>query len=128
MAEKRLTMPEIEKVAQDLITKVATERNQMHTCPSRETSATLEAVCRVLELRENDAAEISRLRTRLEIPEPPFDNEDTDGISCRNDTISILDEKIVRLTTENKMLADAIVNMTIRLESIEASGAISSFC
>jgi len=45
-------------------------------------------------------AEIARLRTRLEIPDPPFDNESCDGISCRDDTIQLLDARIAALLKE----------------------------
>lgn len=44
--------------------------------------------------------ENSRLRTRLEIAPSPFDKEDYDGISCRDDTIKLLDEKIDTLRAE----------------------------
>jgi len=44
-------------------------------------------------LAEKDA-EIVRLRARLEMPEPPFDDDECDGIACRDDTIKLLDDRI----------------------------------
>lgn len=49
-------------------------------------------------------AEIARLRARLEIPEPPFDTESCDGISCRDDTIKLLDARIRKAEAERDAL------------------------
>ena len=44
------------------------------------------------------AAEIARLKTRLEVVDGW--SEDCDGIACRDDTIRLQDERIARLTAE----------------------------
>ena len=55
--------------------------------------------------------EIDRLETRLEV----YDStgqirmpEDADGIGCRDETIKLLDERVERLLSENKILRDAL--------------------
>jgi len=41
---------------------------------------------------------IAHLKARLERTDPNFDSDDLDGISCRNDTINLQDERIERMS------------------------------
>lgn len=60
------------------------------------------------------AAEIARLRKRLEIREPDWP-EAADGIACRDDTIALLDDRVARqsdeierLRRENQLMREAL--------------------
>ena len=61
------------------------------------------------------AAEIARLRKRLELREPDWP-EAADGIACRDDTIALLDDRVARQSAEiTRLRADSE-----RLQKIES--------
>lgn len=57
----------------------------------------MEADERRREIADRDRT-IAHLKARLERSDPDFDRDDLDGISCRNDTIKLQDERIERMT------------------------------
>lgn len=63
------------------------------------------------------AAEITRLRKRLELREPDWP-EEADGIACRNDTIALLDERVERQSAEITRLRAHCEAMSAALEMI----------
>ncbi|WP_288803938.1 hypothetical protein [uncultured Novosphingobium sp.] len=72
------------------------------------------------------AAEITRLRKRLELREPDWP-EEADGIACRNDTIALLDERVERQSAElNRLRAHCeAMEETIRLAEVRVTAARS---